>query len=242
MIALWESPFENFLLLDADICLWGDITREADWQHYDVIIDQPLYTYNEEAINTWFFDTARLKELDKEFVPSKFENRYCCPGVYFFKRGCLDLEEYKELTRLNKENPNLFKFGDMGIFHYMVFKSFEQGRIKLKNHPIQHICPDYTKEDTKKMFPFINGVPVVTMARAIHYNGDWKPYTKNNLSYHQPMTFFRELFYKRAHPELGKEQVKSIMLKEDSVFEKKKTFREKVKDVVWPFASRYLSK
>jgi hypothetical protein len=236
MIALWESPFENFLLLDADICLWGDIVKEVDWQNYDVVLDQPLYRYNEEAINTWFFDTVRLKELDKEFIPSKFENRYCCPGVYFFKKGCLDLELYKELTRLNKENPNFFKFGDMGMFNYMVLKSFEKGRIKLKNHPIQHICPDYTKKETKKIFPFINGVPAITQARAIHYNGDWKPYRKNILSYHQPMTFFRELFYKEAYPELKDKQVKSIMIKEDSVFEKKKTFKEKVKDVVRPFA------
>jgi hypothetical protein len=235
MIALWESPFENFLLLDADICVWGDIIKNVDWGNYDVVIDQPLYTYKEKDINEWFFDTGRLRELDKKFNPVDFGDRYCCPGVYFFKRGCLELEWYKELTRLNKGNEVLFKYGDMGMFNYMIFKSFQDGRLKLTNHPIQHICPDFKKEETRKMFPFINGQPFVKQPKAIHYNGDWKPYLKNILSYHQPMTYFRELYYKNAYPGLTKKEIRKVMLKEDAVYEKKKTAKEKFKDLIRPF-------
>lgn len=236
MIALWESPFENFLLLDADICVWGDIIKDMDWGNYDVVIDQPLYTYKVEDINTWFFDTKRLHEIDKGFNPEDFGNRYCCPGVYFFKRGCLDLEWYKKLTLLNKGDDALFKYGDMGMFNYMVLKSLQEGKLTVKNFPIQHICPDFQKSETKKMFPFADGKPLIKQARAIHYNGDWKPYMKNNLTYHQPMTYFRELYYRTAIPELTKKEIKKIMLREDIVFEKKKTNKEKFKDFVRPFA------
>lgn len=242
MIALWESPFENFLLLDADICVWGDIVKDVGWQNYDVVVDQPLYTYKEKDINDWFFDIPRLREIDKEFNPVEFGNRYCCPGVYFFKRGCLDLEWYKELTRLNKQNEALFKYGDMGMFNYMVLKSFKQGRLTLKNHPIQHICADYKKSETQKTFPFINDKPLVKEARAIHYVGDWKPYIKNPISYHQPMTYFRELYYKTAHPKLTPRDIRKIMRKEDMVFEKKKTSSEKLKGILRPFVKPMYNK
>ena len=39
--ALWASPFETFLLVDADTIVWGDMRELADFDRFDFIVDSP---------------------------------------------------------------------------------------------------------------------------------------------------------------------------------------------------------
>jgi len=227
MIAFWESPFEQFLVLDADICVWGDLRFAADFNNYDMIIDQPQYSYDSHGINTWFLDTTRLSSLDKDFKPEAYSNNYFCTGVFFTKKNVFPLEWYESLYEFSKSEPNVFKFGEMGMLNYMIFKSSEQGRLKFKNQHIQYICPDFDKAETANLFPFKENKPIIKEALAIHYNGNRKPYLANDLSYHQPLTFFRALYYKQVHPELTGEEIKKIMAREDFPYARL-TLRQKV--------------
>ncbi|WP_373537271.1 hypothetical protein [Microcoleus sp.] len=41
MIAFWESPRLNFLVLDVDIIVWGDVLKFGNFKKFDLIVDQP---------------------------------------------------------------------------------------------------------------------------------------------------------------------------------------------------------
>jgi len=84
MIAFWESPFDSFLLLDADTNVWGDIRKLCDLNKYDVVIDKPLYKYDEESINKWFFNTSKINHYFPDFDYKNYD--YVCPAVIFAKK------------------------------------------------------------------------------------------------------------------------------------------------------------
>jgi hypothetical protein len=141
MIALWESPFDYFLLLDADICMWGNLAKNVNWKEFNIVVDQPQYDFSIADMNIWFFDTEELKKIDSSFDPLKYKNSFCCPGVYFAQKNCFPVDWYQELLEYSNANPGVFKYGDMGIINYMIFKSADRELIKVKNQYIQHICP-----------------------------------------------------------------------------------------------------
>jgi lipopolysaccharide biosynthesis glycosyltransferase len=236
MIAFWESPFDHFLLLDADTCVWGNLAQGVEWESYDMVIDQPHYSFDDKAINTWFFDTKRLRDIDPLFQPELYSRNYFCTGVFFSRKQVFDLEWYKELIELSKKEPNLFKYGEMGMLNYMIFRSVQDEKINVKNEYIQHICPDYDKRETRKLFPIQNKKPKVNgRPMAIHYNGNRKPYRNNMLAYHLPMTLFRELHYHTAIPNQKREDLKRLLIEEDKQFERIVTPKETIKNVLRPY-------
>ena len=95
MIAFWESPWENFLYLDADAVAWGNLLKYANFKDFDLIIDRPNYEYSEESIGTWFFDVPKIEEY---FPTFNWRNRpYVCSGVFFAKRNLFSINEYLEM-------------------------------------------------------------------------------------------------------------------------------------------------
>lgn len=235
MNAFWESPFEQFLLLDADICVWGNILEKLETNRYDLIVDQPQYSFDNEGINKWFFDTTQLKNIDGVFRPEDFDRNYFCTGIFYSRKGVFNLEWYKELFEYSKVYPDLFKFGEMGMLNYMIFKSVSVGRLKVLNTYIQHICPDYHSSFTAELFPFKNEMPCVTEPMVIHYNGNRKPYQKNLLCYHEPMTYFRRKFYRQTFPKMTEDEINAKLRLEDRHYEPKVTIKQRVKNIVRPF-------
>lgn len=230
MISFWESPFDKFLLLDADTCIWGDLRKKISWNNNDMIIDQPQYQYDEKSINTWFFDTQKLYQIDPAFDPIKFSGRYFCTGMMFSKKNIFPVEWYKQLLEAAKVDPSLFiNLGEMGMLNYMIFKSVSKGKLNVLSVPLQHICADYSKKHTKQTFPFKKKKPYVIDEYVIHYVGDWKPYMTNQISYHEPMTFFRKEFHKKVNPELTEREIIKKMKSEDKVYEKKVSFLDRSK-------------
>ena len=195
MIAFWESPFEYFLLLDADIIVWGDMRKHADFQHYDLIIDRPAYGYSEADVNKWFFDT---KKLEQHFPHFDWRDRpYVCTGVTLAKRGLFDLSEYAKLLDMKLENPDIFHYGEMGFLNLMMFAGADAGKFRLGQEDIQIIVQDYDQQALKKRFSIGHGLPVAQNgeAKAIHYAG-MKALMSNAKHYTELMSFFRRQYLK----------------------------------------------
>ncbi len=197
MIAFWESPFEYFLLLDADTIVWGDILKYANFQQYDLIIDQPKTIYSDTDVNKWFFDT---KKIGQHFPDFSWQNRdYVCTGVILAKRGLFPLEQYIEMLDLQLNNPTMFFPGEMGFLNFMMFLGADKGNFRLGQSDIQIIVQDYEQEELKNHFLIEDSQPVLdnNEAKVIHYAGI-KALMSNSSYYIEPMTFFRKKFLKDA--------------------------------------------
>lgn len=216
MVAFWESPFDYFFYLDADAIMWGNIGEWELLESHDMVIDQPQYVFSEAATTTFFFDPQLLNQMDPVFDYTQFTSRYFCTGVFFSKRGIFEIDWYKDLLAICKREPEtIFKYGEMGLLNYMIFKKLQEGKLNIINKRIQFITPDFSIEQTKKQFPFINNQPFVENSMVIHYNGNRKPWIKNWLSYTRPMTWFRTEFLKRSAPQLSPAKIKELLLAED---------------------------
>lgn len=194
MIAFWESPFQHFLLLDADTCVWGDVSMYADFKSYDAIVDIPCYAYSKETISEYFFDVKQIKMLFPEF--NYQDHPYVCTGVIFGKKNMFSIDEYKHILDLKDKYPTLFKYGEMGFLNFMLFRAKQESRLKVGAVDTQYIVTDFDFEETKNRFT-INEKPVLNNApTVIHWAGGGKPVKSNTHVYSEPMTYFRKRFIK----------------------------------------------
>lgn len=197
MLAFWESPWEYFLYLDADMVVWGDLLKWADFTDLDMIIDRPKRNFSDESICEWMFNGPKI---EKYFPDFNWRNRpYFCTGVYFAKRGIFDLDEYRELLDLRLSEPNLFYGMDQGILNLMIFRAADRGQIRLGQEPMQIIVSNFSLEELKERFPVANNDVAVQQeeASAIHWSGK-KPFISRFNVYPEPMNFFRRKFLRDA--------------------------------------------
>ncbi|MBD1922865.1 hypothetical protein H6F77_17575 [Microcoleus sp. FACHB-831] len=202
MIAFWESPFKHFLLVDADVIIWGNILKYANFKDYDVIIDRPCSDYSREAVQEYFFD---IPVFEANFPGFNWQNRpFVCPAVLFGTRDIFTLEEYIEILDFKDKHPNVFKYGDMGFLNYMIFRAADQGRLRLGQEDIQFLVPDFPQEHAKKRFPMNETGPVVVddEANVVHWCGP-KPTLSSSNPYSEPMNFFRRKFLRDASGTTG---------------------------------------
>lgn len=149
MIALWESPFRNFLLLDADTCVWGDVRIHAELEKYDFIIDRPRYEIPIAAINKWYFNTEEMSHYQPDF---DFAGRpYVCPGVFFGTVNRVELEEYKRFFE-SWNSGRVFKMEDMGFFNFVMFYGQQRGVLRVQSAEIQYLVADHPSNETAKRF------------------------------------------------------------------------------------------
>lgn len=190
MIAFWESPWEHFLYLDADIIAWGDILKFVDFDNSDIVIDKPRYSYSEEEINRWFF---KGKQLEKIFPDFQWKNHpYFCTGIFFAKRDMFSLDDYENLIELKLQNPGMFYGMDQGLLNFMIFRSLEQGKLRLNSEILQIIVPDFSPEYLEENYPVDEHEPILNGQSpiAIHWSGK-KPFVSRSEVYPTPMNFFR---------------------------------------------------
>jgi hypothetical protein len=84
LIAIWESPFEYSLILDADTIVWGDMRKYIfNENSFDCLADKPRYVHDTQAINKWFFNTVKIANLYPDFKWQFYRDSYFCPGVSF---------------------------------------------------------------------------------------------------------------------------------------------------------------
>lgn len=190
MIAFWESPFKHFLIIDSDVAIWGNVLKYANFNDYDLIIDQPCYPYTQEMVQEYFFN---LPTFEKDFPGFEWRDRtFVCPAVLFGTRDIFPLEEYIEILDYLAKKPGVFKYGDMGFINYMMFRAAEEGRLRLGQEDIQYIAVDFPREDFEKRFAMGPDGPIVQNddAIVIHWAG-YKPTLSTSKTYSDPMNFFR---------------------------------------------------
>jgi hypothetical protein len=142
--AIWESPFERFLCIDADAIVLGDwqsILKDASWQFLALANPQAKCPPG-EAVDHYFFNREKLALFDPEF---EWQNTaYFCAGAYAAQKDSLDVEEFLKAVDFEASHPGTFQFADQGIFNYMVMKAAAQGHLELKVANRQYLVPDHS--------------------------------------------------------------------------------------------------
>jgi len=191
LVALWESPFERVIHIDADAVMWGDIRQnlpEGDW---DFVHNEPHEAMTESIQKNQYFDA----EFVFKFIES-FDWKDCPffnTGVYFFRRGKLDLNECIHLLKLRAENIENFGAGDQGILNILVFRAMKEGRIRVDQAHLQSVVPVIAKSELESRFQIRNGKPkLLVHPTVVHWAGP-KPFKANSEVFSLPMDYFREI-------------------------------------------------
>lgn len=192
MVAFWESPWSNFLFLDADTIVWGNILKYANFQDFDAIVDRPLYKDSLAEFSQFFFNPQKVEKHFPEFQWEKHFGEYFCTGAFFAKRNLFSLDKYVELLDFNQENPNIFFQGEQGFLNMIIFGESDAGKIRLGQSSFQVIVPKFTGNELKNRFSFDKKSPLVQGddACVIHWAGP-KPTLYNSQIYSEPMNFCR---------------------------------------------------
>ncbi|MFB2834786.1 hypothetical protein [Floridanema evergladense] len=192
MVAFWESPWKNFLFLDADTIVWGDILKYANFKDFDVIVDRPLYKDSFAEFSQFFFKPQEIEKHFPKFDWQKHFGEYFCTGTFFAKRDIFNLDEYIYMLDFVKENPNIFWLGEQGFLNLMIFRDADVGKLRLGQSSFQVIVPKFTTNELKNRFSVAkNGLLVQgDDACVIHWAGP-KPTLYNSQVYSEPMNFCR---------------------------------------------------
>lgn len=192
MIAFWESPWSNFMVLDADTIVWGNVLKFANFNDFDFVIDQPTSNYSDADITEYFFDIPGVEKHFSNFNWQQYRHRYFCTGTFFAKRGIFSLDEYIEILDFVARHPGVFKYGEMGFLNFMIFRAAQEGRARVQNIDSQFLVPDFDQNLLRKRFPVKeSGLQVEgDDATVIHWCGP-KPTLTTSKVYSEPMNFCR---------------------------------------------------
>jgi hypothetical protein len=150
MAALWEAPFDACLYLDADTCVWGDILSIIPDAEYDLIIIRDRQgTYSDEEIAFYFFNPQKLSVHFPEFDYGAYRDRYACSGTFFFRRGAMNLAAYQQAWALQREDSDLFFFGEMGIWNFLVLHGMQKKELRVHSMQLQVVAVDHTEEEMR---------------------------------------------------------------------------------------------
>lgn len=199
LAALWASPFSRFLYLDADAVLWGDISRLADLERFDFVLDAP---YGIRRSRLGVMDADAANRHFPQFDAVRHEVDYVNTGAFFARRDVLDLGRYLELVRFTKGNPGVF-FNDQGIFNFLVFSAVDEGTLRVDQQKLQVKVGegDTTHDSLVREFRFANGRPdLINKPVVIHWVGTLKPTMRGGQDdFFEPMTFFRRQYRLAGH-------------------------------------------
>lgn len=190
MIAFWHSPFEHFLMMDADTLMWGDVTQlilnqSASFLHTNIS------NFSRDQIDQWFFDTRAVTEYWPHF---RWENRIlACSGVFYAQRGILERATFEGILHKNRDRPGLFKMPDQGYLNFLLLLHQDEGKIQMDAQKIQTIACDHPLDDLKRDFKLIHTRPPKEpeAPTILHYAGGVLPTRKNKETLSEPMTWFR---------------------------------------------------
>jgi hypothetical protein len=192
--ALWASPFETFLLLDADSVVWGDLRTVPNFDRFDFVVDSDVEPLR--AVMDPELVARHIADFDARAHASRFVNT----GAYFGRRNVLDLDEYLGLLRLSTANPGMF-YGSQGTFNLMIHRAAERGDLRLERRELQLMTGRASREEVVRRCGFADSRPVVSGAPLVlHWVGSPKPRVREGpTNYFRPMTYFRLEFRRSAH-------------------------------------------
>jgi len=195
MNAVWHSPYERFMHLDADTVVWGDVRAKVFPE--DGAIAWPFGTGPgggdaETYVDSWFFNPQKIEHLYPDFRWRELVSDFACTGVFGMTRGCLDKGEYQLLRELGQSDLKLFGFGEMGLLNLMIFRNLQAGSLDIRRSDFQIIFPDHPISALRDRFRFKDGQPLVVAGdEQVLHMPDYKPLIDNSMCYSEPMTYFR---------------------------------------------------
>lgn len=190
MIAFWESPFKHFLYLDSDIVVWGNLLESMEYDKFDLVYNAPHEPYTEYIFLSQYFDYHRLFNHVPEINIHK--HHFFNAGAFIAKRGIFDLEQYKVLYSLWRDDPTLFGPEPQGFINYLTFKGVEGGYLNVKEESIQRIVPVTNRFQLEEEFCFNGNTPSVKKEIVIHWAGEKPKIINRNARFNKPMNFFRK--------------------------------------------------
>jgi hypothetical protein len=190
---LWAAPFERFLFLDSDTIVWGDVRELADLEAFDFVVDAPL---GAERARRSVMDPVAVGRHFPSFDARRHLGDFVNSGAYFARRGAVELDSYLELLRFSRRHPDVFLFGDQGVFNFMVFSGADAGVLRVDQRALQARVGHMSRAELERRFAFAEGVPLVTSSPAvIHWVGVAKPRMRSrDADFFGPMSFFRRRF------------------------------------------------
>lgn len=208
MLAFWYSPFERFLYLDSDTIVWGDLREKLQWREFDFIADVPFHKQqelSESYVRTWFFEPKIIQQKFPDFPWQKYIYHYMCTGTFVTTKYLFSIQEYRQMLEFMEKCPSAFEFGsEMGLLNLMLFRAYDQEKLKLDFVDFQVIFPDFPIEILKSRFQFRDGIPVVETGDVqVLHMPDKKPLVNNSDCYSLPMTHFRLKFLEHAEGIVG---------------------------------------
>jgi len=222
MVALFESPFETFLYLDADTTVVGDLRNLLGRGGEDFVVDY-RGCYSDEEISRWFLNIEEIGAVLPEFDWAKHRSDYFCTGTFFARRGAIREEDYLRLLQIAGEHPKLFRFWEMGLLNYMIFQGEDAGRLRVKRVPYQLVTIDHDARWLRDEYEKIMAGGRVTQAYVFHYPAT-KPHMYQRRSFTQPMADFRKTF-RRIYAHQAPARAWLGMFWEDLVYEHWKALR-----------------
>jgi hypothetical protein len=191
LVAFWEAPFERIFHIDADAVLWGDVRRNIPSGNWDVVFNEPHEEITEFIQKTQYFDPDVIFNHIQPF-PWK-GNPYFNAGVFYLRRGVLDLDEYLDMLEGKRKNPEVFINMDQGILNILVFRAVREGRVKASQAHLQSPVPVLSRPELESRFQLRDGKPVPwVQPTVVHWAGP-KPYKTNPDVFSLPMDYFREI-------------------------------------------------
>ena len=234
MIAFWESPWSNFMVLDADTIVWGDVLKLANFEEFDFIVDKACYDYSDADVSEFFFDIPGVERHFPKFKWSESRSNYFCTGTFFAKRGVFSLEEYIEILDFTAANPGIFKYGEMGFLNFMIFRAAQENRLRVQNVDMQLLVPDFDQDLLRKRFPVESSGPAGdrTEATVIHWCGP-KPTLSTSKVYSEPMNFCRRKCQKDVWNRTGLAAQMSLQVEDwqRSIYVYKNKFKKKFRQL-----------
>lgn len=131
----FDSEFDRFLFLDADIVLVRDILT-LPWPEYDFLADMEIKDLTDpavrESVQRITFDFDRIHLFDPEFIVDNTFLKFCS-GHFFARTGIFDLDDIVRIVDHKRNAPEdelvFYPMWDEGMLNYLVNKGVQQNKL-----------------------------------------------------------------------------------------------------------------
>ncbi len=192
-----HSPFEHFLIFDADIIISGKIPLES-FKQFDFFCDLSDYSYTKDEIKRYFFDLEKLKSVESiDFNWDYYYDRLFVSGWWYSKKFIFQDAELLHYIKLQNSDKLIFFPGEMGFLNYLANKKEYLKELNIGRANYQKIILDYSKNEQVNLF--LDAI-YKAQFRIFHYAGISKPLQLNNDIYFiQPFIYFILKFCNRTN-------------------------------------------
>lgn len=195
---LFLSGRKRVLTLDSDIAFCGPVLGNLDQVKSDFVVAEEYWhgplsgnSYGLKAVDALFFDTAKLRSFDPEYV---FPGRAFNGGQMVITTGLLGREDFAALIEWSGvprlKRADIFRMGDQGVWNYLLQKCSACGTFTLDYANFMVFqgdsrCSqiDLDRIQSRQGFPFL-----------IHWAGKKPPFL-SSMNASKVLRFYEDYYY-----------------------------------------------